>query len=65
MEAVWRKSRRSAADGHCVEVAELPGGDIGVRHSKDIGPGRPVLLFAREEWDSFLLGVGSNEFDLS
>jgi hypothetical protein len=45
-------------------VAQLPGCDIGVRHSKDTGPGRPVLAFAPEEWNSFLLGVVSNDFDL-
>jgi hypothetical protein len=60
----WKKSTWSAANGHCVEVAELPGGDVGVRHSKDTAPGRPVLAFAREQWDSFLSGVISNEFDL-
>jgi hypothetical protein len=42
----------------------LPGNDVGVRHSKDTAPGHPVLAFAHEEWDSFLLGVLSNDFDL-
>ena len=60
----WKKSSRSAANGHCVEVVQLPGSDIGVRHSKDTGPGRPVLTFGREEWECFLLGVISKEFDL-
>jgi hypothetical protein len=45
-------------------VRQLPGSDIGVRHSKDTGPGRPVLTFGREEWECFLLGVISKEFDL-
>jgi Domain of unknown function (DUF397) len=61
---VWRKSSWSAANGHCVEVAQLSDSDVGVRHSKDTAPGRPVLTFAREEWDRFLLGVISNDFDL-
>jgi hypothetical protein len=31
--------------GDCVEVAELPGGSVGARHSKD--PDGPVLQFTR------------------
>jgi Domain of unknown function (DUF397) len=61
---VWKKSSRSAANGHCVEVGQLPDGKIGVRHSRDTAPGRPILAFAAEEWDRFILGVISNDFDL-
>jgi hypothetical protein len=52
MNAVWVKSSRSFSNGNCVEVAELPGGSVGVRHSKD--PAGPVLQFTRGAWNAFL-----------
>ena len=52
MNAVWVKSSRSFSNGNCVEVAELPGGSVGVRHSKD--PDGPVLQFTRAAWNAFL-----------
>ena len=58
----WKKSSWSAANGHCVEVAQL-GDHVGVRHSLDTAPGRPVLAFTRDEWETFLLGIGANDFD--
>jgi hypothetical protein len=58
----WNKSSWSAANGHCVEVAQL-GDHVGVRHSLDTAPGRPVLVFTREEWETFLLGIGASDFD--
>ena len=61
--ADWRKSSWSAQNGHCVEVAQLSSDSVGVRHSKDNGPGRPVLIFAREEWDQFVLGINAGDFD--
>ncbi len=61
MNPVWVKSSLSFSNGNCVEVAELPGGSVGVRHSKD--PGGPVLTFTRQEWDAFLGGVRLGEFD--
>jgi hypothetical protein len=32
--AGWRKSRRSGAQGNCVEVRLLPSGQVGIRDSK-------------------------------
>ena len=52
MNAVWVKSSRSFSNGNCVEVAELPVGSVGVRHSRD--PDGPVLQFTRGAWAAFL-----------
>jgi hypothetical protein len=51
----WRKSSYSYANGNCLEMGELPDGDIGVRDSKD--PGGPVLKFTPDEWREFLRAV--------
>jgi Domain of unknown function (DUF397) len=60
----WRKSSFSAENGNCVEVAELPDQTIGVRDSKDNGPGRPTLTLTFDAWSSFIIGVQRGEFDL-
>jgi hypothetical protein len=57
----WIKSSLSYANGNCVEVASLPGAEIGVRNSRDSGG--PVLRFTSDEWDGFLCGVRNGEFD--
>ena len=57
----WTKSSLSYACGNCVEVASLPGGQIGVRNSRNSAG--PVLTFTSDEWRAFLGGVRNGEFD--
>lgn len=57
----WIKSSLSHGNGNCLEVADLPGGQVGLRDSKDAGG--PVLRFPPEEWRAFLYGVRNGEFD--
>ena len=57
----WIKSSLSYANGNCVEVASLPGGQIGVRNSRNSAG--PVLTFTSDEWRAFLGGVRNGEFD--
>jgi uncharacterized protein DUF397 len=57
----WIKSSLSYANGNCVEVAGLPGGEIGVRNSRDSAG--PVLRFTSDEWHAFIGGVRNGEFD--
>ncbi|GAA0389548.1 hypothetical protein GCM10009530_45830 [Microbispora corallina] len=54
--------KRCASANKCVEVALLPGGDVGVRNSKD--EAGPVLVFTPGEWDAFIGGVKDGEFDV-
>jgi hypothetical protein len=60
-DAVWRKSTRSGANG-CVEVAVVDG-QVAVRDSKQRGAG-PVLVFTAHEWEAFVGGVRTGEFEL-
>ena len=57
---MWLKSRKSGANGQCVEVAETRG-MIAVRDSKD--PSGPILTYTRAEWEAFLDGAKKGEFD--
>ncbi|GAA2641846.1 DUF397 domain-containing protein [Paractinoplanes durhamensis] len=56
----WRKSTRSGAAGHCVEVANVPAAVL-MRDSKDADG--PVLSFAAPQWGGFIAGVRAGEFD--
>jgi hypothetical protein len=59
VHAVWRKSSESF-NGDCVEVAPLHDGIV-VRDSKN--PDGAVLKFSRREWQAFIRGAKSGEFD--
>jgi hypothetical protein len=59
-DLTWRKSTRSGAAGHCVEIAEIPAAVL-VRDSKNVCG--PVLRFAAIGWEGFLAGVRDGEFD--
>jgi Domain of unknown function (DUF397) len=60
-DSSWVKSSLSFSNSNCVEVAGLPDGSVGVRHSQN--PEGPVLRFTGEEWQAFLGGVRAGEFD--
>jgi len=60
--SLWHKSSRSAANGACVEVAELAAA-VAMRDSKD--PRGPVLWFDRESWAGFIGAVRDGAFDRS
>ena len=52
----WRKSTKSAANGHCVEIAEQRDG-VAVRDSKD--PDGPRLRFDTAAWNGFVASLRS------
>jgi hypothetical protein len=60
-DSSWIKSSLSFSNSNCVEVADLSGGGIGVRDSKDTEG--PILRFTPDEWNAFIGGVHNGEFD--
>ena len=56
---LWRKSAASGFND-CVEVAFV-GAEVLMRHSQH--PSGTVLSFSQSEWEAFLVGVRSGEFD--
>lgn len=61
LDARWIKSRHSNAEGNCVEVAALTGGDIAMRNSRD--PDGPALVYTPAEVAAFVAGAKDGEFD--
>ena len=57
----WQKSRRSNSQGNCVELAELPTGQIAIRNSRC--PDGPALVYTRAEIEALILGVKDGDFD--
>jgi hypothetical protein len=53
--AAWRKSRRSANAGNCVEVAANLTGIVAVRDSKN--PDGPKLIITPGTWGKFTVHV--------
>jgi hypothetical protein len=56
----WRKSTRSGAAGHCVEIASAASA-VFVRDSKDVAG--PILTFGARDWAEFVAGVRDGHFD--
>lgn len=59
-ERGWFKSSFSDIGQGCVEV-RFDRGLVQVRDSKEVAG--PVLVFNRGEWEAFLLGAFSGEFE--
>lgn len=60
-DASWLKSHVSNPSGNCVELAELPCGEIAIRNSRF--PDGPALLYTRAEIDAFIKGAKDGDFD--
>jgi hypothetical protein len=54
----WKKSSYSAANGNCVEAAQLGGGHIAVRDSKNAA--LPALGFTPAAWRTFIREIKDN-----
>ena len=61
LTTTFTKSTHSSAMAACVEVRLVNGG-VEVRNSK-LGKNSPVLRYTREEWEAFIAGVKTGEFD--
>lgn len=55
----WRKSSASAAEGDCVEVADMPSGGKAIRDSKHLGI--VALRCTNVVWSAFRQAVRNGE----
>jgi len=56
----WRKARRSANNGACVELAPAAG-QILIRDSKD--QNGPTIQYSASTWQAFVAKAGKGHFD--
>lgn len=56
----WRKARRSAGNGACVEVASMSG-QVLIRDSKD--QNGPVIRYSGSSWYMFVVDAKTGRFD--
>ena len=61
-QAIWRKARRSAHNGGCVEIAANPPGVTAVRDSKRPEAGAHVV--SKAVFAQFLADVKGGRYDL-
>lgn len=57
----WTKSRHSNSQGNCVELAQLPGGEVAVRNSRH--PEGPALIYTLDEIAALIRGARDGDFD--
>jgi Domain of unknown function (DUF397) len=57
----WQKSHHSNPSGSCVEMAQLPDGEVAVRNSRF--PDGPALVYTKAEIVALILGVRDGDFD--
>jgi hypothetical protein len=57
----WQKSRYSNSQGNCVELAQLPGGEVAVRNSRH--PDGPALIYTLDEIAALIRGARDGDFD--
>lgn len=58
---VWSKSSYSSAQGNCVEVATLPGGQTAVRDSRRRAG--PALVVTSATWQAFCSSIKTGGLD--
>lgn len=59
----FRKATFSNPSGNCVDVAQLEGGKIAVRHTG--APDGVAIIYTADEWRAFTAGVKAGEFDFA
>lgn len=60
-EPAWLKSSYSYANSNCVEVRRHPDGQVEIRNSRF--PDLCLPAFTDDEWEAFIAGVNSGEFE--